>query len=651
MTATIFASNCFLYNDSCVDFLTAGYPRISQLMSGKGVVHRIAGLPAAASRQETQSILDEIFGPEVDVTIRSLGLHHQITDSAVAVVRFSPVPTELQKGFAWKKTEVAKFRGQFRELDLEIDITFLGLTPLNVVDDSEQGQIDCIAVSGLSSHPFGSWKERGGSFMWLVDGGADVWPSNVRRFLWGYDTSLIDSESFQDITDIGGNLAVTLRTMGAPFGREHGTERERHFEARPIVFLAHSLGGLVVKEAIIRMAQNSRARARCVYGLVLFGVPHFGLLVKPWLQIVRARANEDLIRDLQPGSRYLRILDEEFRKQFSTPHSKVITVYETMNSPTTKEESPGVFNRSGDSQILVDRNSACGFWPDSVTHVRLSSNRTHENLPKFGGRHDADLIALRPLLEEIWRSAFADVQKRFSTREQSRLAERAKIDDTGRPAVHGLAQMWPRPEFDSLVNIETEADLIAIHGLGGHPQNTWTAGKHSWLEDFLPVDLPQLRIMVFGYNDARTFSGSGSNIENTALDLLEDITRLWRQEGRNKRRIIFVCHSLGGLVFKEAAMIAKKSRSRYRPIAESMSGVLFLGTPQKGRDNTYWEELLTKLNGPESVLDQESDAVRNSDGLLTRLGDICSSFLENCNRLQIFSLYEQLEGLENETVV
>lgn len=620
-------------------------------MSGKEVVYRIAGLPAAASRQEAWSILDDIFGPEADITVRSLGLHHRVTESAVAVVRFSSVPTELRTGTAWKKTEVVKFRGQFRELDLEIDTTFLGLTPLNVVDESETSQIDCIAVSGLSSHPFGSWKERGGSFMWLVDGGSDVWPSNVRRFLWGYDSSLIGSQSFQDIVDIGGNLAANIQTIGTPFGREHGGERKRRFEARPLVFIAHSLGGLVVKEAVIRIAQSSRARARCIYGLVLFGVPHFGLLAKPWLQIVRAQANEDLVRDLQPNSRYLRRLDEDFRRQFSAPHSKVVSIYETMKSPTTMEESPGVFNRSGESQILVDRHSACGFWPESVAHSQLASNRTHENLPKFRGHHDADLGALRPYLEDLWSCAFIDVQERFSSNEQSRLAERAKIDDAGAPSIYGLVQLWPRPEFDSVVSIETEADLIAIHGLGGHPHTTWKAGKHSWLEDFLPVDLPQLRVMVFGYNDARAFGGSGSNIENAAIDLLEDITRLWRKEGRAKRRTIFVCHSLGGLVLKKAAVIAQQSRSRYRPIAESMVGCVFLGTPQKGRDNAYWSKLLAKLNCSESILDQDANVPRYKDDLLSCLGDICSIFLEVCDRIQIFSLYEQPESLENDTVV
>lgn len=66
-------------------------------------------------------------------------------------------------------------------------------------------QPSCIVVSGLSSYPFGSWKQRGGSFMWLRDDAA--WRSpNVRTLLYGYDTSLAGSESAQDIDDIGHKL-------------------------------------------------------------------------------------------------------------------------------------------------------------------------------------------------------------------------------------------------------------------------------------------------------------------------------------------------------------------------------------------------------------------------------------------------------------
>jgi hypothetical protein len=43
--------------------------------------------------------------------------------------------------------------------------------------------------------------------------------------------------------------------------------------------------------------------------------------------------------------------------------------------------------------------------------------------------------------------------------------------------------------------------VIAIHGLDGHRIKSWTAPNGAfWLKDFLPKDLPNTRILTYGYN-------------------------------------------------------------------------------------------------------------------------------------------------------
>ena len=43
--------------------------------------------------------------------------------------------------------------------------------------------------------------------------------------------------------------------------------------------------------------------------------------------------------------------------------------------------------------------------------------------------------------------------------------------------------------------------IIAVHGLDGHREKTWTAdNKKMWLKDFLPFDIPNARIFTYGYN-------------------------------------------------------------------------------------------------------------------------------------------------------
>lgn len=176
--------------------------------------------------------------------------------------------------------------------------------------------------------------------MWLVDDDAAV-PSNVRMLLYGYGTSLVASESFQDVTDIGKSFTAAVQGIRPSC--------EGPFEPRPIVFIAHSLDGLVVKEAICHMAKNDPGIARCVYGLVFFGVPHDGLLVEPWLRIVDKRPNERLITDLKANSRYLQRLAQQFSQTFTFPNARVVSIYETMASRSAQ----GLVNAKHDTPFIA----------------------------------------------------------------------------------------------------------------------------------------------------------------------------------------------------------------------------------------------------------------------------------------------------------
>lgn len=46
--------------------------------------------------------------------------------------------------------------------------------------------------------------------------------------------------------------------------------------------------------------------------------------------------------------------------------------------------------------------------------------------------------------------------------------------------------------------------MIAVHGLNGHRERTWsTPSGINWLRDILPADIPNTRILTYGY-DSRT---------------------------------------------------------------------------------------------------------------------------------------------------
>jgi hypothetical protein len=70
--------------------------------------------------------------------------------------------------------------------------------------------------------------------------------------------------------------------------------------------------------------------------------------------------------------------------------------------------------------------------------------------------------------------------------------------------------------------------IVALHGLNGHREKTWIAenGVH-WLRDLLPEDLPQARILCWGY-DANTHAAdrvSSQYLYNHARTLVSDLCR------------------------------------------------------------------------------------------------------------------------------
>lgn len=110
-------------------------------------------------------------------------------------------------------------------------------------------------------------------------------------------------------------------------------------------------------------------------------------------------------------------------------------------------------------------------------------------------------------------------------------------------------------------------DIVAVHGLNGHREKTWRASTTglNWLSDeqCLQKDIPNARVLAFGYNSRTYFSRSDSDVRDFASELLAALQANRRTDVERKRPIVFVCHSLGGLVFKQvcSGMGMRRSKS------------------------------------------------------------------------------------------
>lgn len=180
--------------------------------------------------------------------------------------------------------------------------------------------------------------------------------------------------------------------------------------------------------------------------------------------------------------------------------------------------------------------------------------------------------------------------------------------------------------------------VVFVHGLRGCPKRTWTVAANDyaslapsqpkkrsrirtlfrsrpensssstpiptstpsptrsaifWPNDFLANDLPEARIWTYGYN-ADAIGGvfqahSKNSISQHGRDLSVQLER--EVLAANRDPVLFVAHSLGGIIVKDAI-------KRSQPCQERTRLVVFLGTPHRGSDAAGWGIIaanLTKL--------------------------------------------------------
>ncbi|KAN0110209.1 hypothetical protein V8E51_006596 [Hyaloscypha variabilis] len=184
-------------------------------------------------------------------------------------------------------------------------------------------------------------------------------------------------------------------------------------------------------------------------------------------------------------------------------------------------------------------------------------------------------------------------------------------------------------------------DIIALHGLNGNQLTTWTDPKTQalWLRDFLPKDV-KARVMVFGYDAKAAFGDGVAGVKEHARGLLGALGEKRGRSFEAKRPLIFVGHSLGGLVIKQALVIAEQE-TLYKQIYNSTLGIIFFGTPHQG---SRLANYATAITSPLLVLANKPDAellefLKKDNPALKQLGDQWKAHHEK-RPYDIVSFYE-----------
>ncbi|KAI9857221.1 MAG: hypothetical protein M1813_008583 [Trichoglossum hirsutum] len=274
---------------------------------------RVQGIPADHDTESAEGFIKRVL--ELDDRssefVRSITFSPYGKDTKVATITYDGTSKYLAgNGDKW-----------------EVPIRF---TPLRTFTEGEGHRIDIVAVTGLGGHAFGSFKERGGQHMWLRDSLNEI--SGVRVLVYGYDSGISASGCTQVLKDIAISFRSGLREI----------RRQGNDNTKPLILLGHSMGGLVIKEALNLMRTSKIDGDKKNYlstrGILFFGVPHRGMDVSHLLRMAEGQPNLSPSASLSKDHQFLHNLDNAFQ---SIPHlndSKIVSFYETNLSNTVKKE-------------------------------------------------------------------------------------------------------------------------------------------------------------------------------------------------------------------------------------------------------------------------------------------------------------------------
>ncbi|KAE9363102.1 hypothetical protein N431DRAFT_139602 [Stipitochalara longipes BDJ] len=232
-------------------------------------------------------------------------------------------------------------------------------------------ELDIVAIHGLNSgnnddHSIDTWRTpaRRNGHLWLKDSLPNALPQ-VRTMLYNYNSN----PAFGSGKDRFVREASQLL--------EHLAMRRAEHSDGPLILLGHSLGGILIKQALVNAHANPMHKPiiDSTFGLVFMGTPHdgqsedakinFGKICAKLVRQISGNEMVDLVQAVENGSLFSDILKENWRHQLE--NYQVISCYE-VNSEVVPYDS-AVLGLPGSRETVLRRNAGhsdvCRFNPKS----------------------------------------------------------------------------------------------------------------------------------------------------------------------------------------------------------------------------------------------------------------------------------------------
>ncbi|GFF56469.1 hypothetical protein IFM51744_08909 [Aspergillus udagawae] len=181
---------------------------------------------------------------------------------------------------------------------------------LKIFSNPSNPTVDIVFVHGLTGNCEKTWTHQNGT-LWPRDLLGPDFPT-ARILTFGYDADVVKiwgPASSNQICDNGKTLAFALLDCRVDC------------PTRPIIFAAHSLGGIVCESALLLSEKRGTLRSvfTSTYGVIFMGTPHHGSSLARWGHTVARymgtfrSTNADLVGSLRLGNSELGQIAEDFQ--------------------------------------------------------------------------------------------------------------------------------------------------------------------------------------------------------------------------------------------------------------------------------------------------------------------------------------------------
>ncbi len=159
---------------------------------------------------------------------------------------------------------------------------------------------------------------------------------------------------------------------------------------------------------------------------------------------------------------------------------------------------------------------------------------------------------------------------------------------------------------------ERRGDVIFVHGLNGNPGAYWGESDKFW-PAWVGEELPEVGVWSLGYENAALKPRQISLVSRLlqrgfAMPLVDRARNVLLQldlEGLGEKPLVFVTHSMGGLVVKQVLRTSNDSTNlRWKAILDQTRGVCFIATPHIGSDLAKWASYFGTLLGTNVAIEE-----------------------------------------------